>query len=177
MTVTRKFANLGEVTQLAYLPSDFDASLRYWTEIVGAGPFFLLENIELGDRKYRGQPTDAVFSVAIGYWGDLQIELCRPESGGTSIYNGPYAVRDQLHHVCLFVEDIAAARQLAAEAGAEVIFEGKLGDGEVIYVDAGGGPGSLIELVQLGTGGPELFATFRDAARDWDGSDPLRRLG
>lgn len=179
MTISRKFASLGEVKQLAYLPSDFDAALRYWTETVGAGPFFLLENIELGERKYLGQPTDAVFSVAIGYWGELQIELCRHESGGESIYaGGPYAVRDQLHHVCLVIDDFADARRVVAETGATVVFEGRVGDdGEVMYVDAGGGPGGLIEVVQLATGGTELFAMFRDAARDWDGSEPLRRLG
>lgn len=178
MTPPRNFAALGEVVQLAFLPSDFDAALRYWTETVGAGPFFMLENIELGDRKYRGQPTGAIFSVAIGYWGEMQIELCRSEGGGPSHLDGDYAVRDQLHHICLFVEDIAEARQVTADVGGEVIFEGNVGDdGKVIYVDAGGGPGALIEMVQLGGGGPELFAMFRDAARDWDGSEPLRRLG
>ena len=178
MTPPRNFAALGEVVQLAYLPSDFDAALRYWTETVGAGPFFLLQNIELGDRKYRGQPTGAIFSVAIGYWGNLQIELCRPEGGGPSHLDGDYAVRDQLHHVCLFVDDIDEARRVTADAGGEVIFEGKVGDdGAVIYVDAGGGPGSLIEMVQPMTGAPELFAMMRDAASGWDGSEPLRRLG
>ncbi len=178
MTPPRTFAALGEVVQQAYLPSDFDAALRYWTETVGAGPFFLLENIELGDRKYRGEPTGAIFSVAIGYWGDLQIELCRSEGGGPSHLDGDYAVRDQLHHICLFVDDIAEARRVTDEAGAEVIFEGKVGDdGAVIYADAGGGPGSLIEMVQLASGGEAFFAMMRDAARNWDGSEPLRRLG
>lgn len=178
MTPLGKIAALGEVAQLAYLPTDFDGALRYWTETVGAGPFFLLEHIELADRKYRGEPTDAVFSVAIGYWGDLQIELCRSDRGGPSHCNGDYAVRDQLHHVCLFVDDIAEARQVAASAGAEVIFEGKVGDdGEVIYIDAGGGPGSLIEIVQLATGGEAFFAMMRDAARNWDGTEPVRRVG
>lgn len=178
MTPPRPLAALGEVVQLAYLPSDFDAALEYWTRKVGAGPFFLLENIELGDCKYRGQPSDAVFSVAIGYWGDLQIELCRADGGGPSHLNGDYAVKDRLHHVCLFVDDIGEARRATEAADGEVIFEGRVGeDGRVIYVDLGGGPGALIEMVQLGAGGPELFAMIRDSARGWDGSEPLRRLG
>lgn len=172
------FKALGTVMQLAYLPDDFDAAVKHWTEVVGVGPFFLLPNIQLGDMKYRGQPTDAMFSVAIAYWGDLQIELIRPENDGPSIYNGEYAVKDRLHHVCIVVDDLTAARAACAEAGAEILVEGKVGDtGEVIYVDAGGGPGNVLEFVKLMTGGDDLFAMMRDAARNWDGTDPLRTIG
>ncbi|KQX17871.1 MULTISPECIES: VOC family protein [unclassified Sphingomonas] len=169
---------LGNIIQMAYLPEDFDATLRYWTDTVGVGPFFLMENIRLGDMRYRGQPTDAVFSIAIAYWGDIQIELIRPENDAQSIYSGDYAVKDQLHHVCIFVDSIADARRACADAGAEILVEGKVGDsGEVIYVDAGGGPGHVIELLQPMAGSEGLFAMIKDAARDWDGSEPLRKLG
>jgi len=169
---------LGDIVQMAYLPEDFDAAIRYWTETVGVGPFFLLENIRIGEMRYRGQPTDAVFSVAIAYWGDIQIELVRPENDAPSIYNGDYAVKDRVHHVCIFVDSLEEARRACAEAGAEILVEGKVGnDGEVIYVDAGGGPGQVIELLQPMTGANGMFAMMRDAARDWDGSEPLRILG
>jgi methylmalonyl-CoA/ethylmalonyl-CoA epimerase len=142
------------------------------------GPFFLLQNIQLGGMKYRGEPTDAVFSVAIGYWGDIQIELCRAENDAPSIYSGEYAVTDRLHHVCIFVDSIVEARRACAEAGAEVIVEGKVGDsGEVIYVDAGSGPGHLIELLEPMVGSEGLFAMMREPARNWDGSEPLRTIG
>lgn len=70
---------LGDIVQIAYLPSDFDAAVKYWTETMGVGPFFVLQNVHLGEMKYLGEPTDAVFSIAIGYWGDIQIELIRAE--------------------------------------------------------------------------------------------------
>lgn len=169
---------LGTLVQIAYLPEDFDAALKYWTEVVGVGPFFLMENIQLGECKYRGQPTDAMFSIAIGYWGDIQIELVRPENDAPSIYNGEYAVKDRMHHVCVFIDDIAAARAACAEIGAEILVEGKVGEeGAVIYVDAGGGPGHVIELLQPAPGSDGLFGMMRDAARGWDGSEPLRKLG
>lgn len=169
---------LGEIVQIAYLPEDFDAALKYWTETVGVGPFFLLENVRLGEMKYRGTPSDAVFSIAIGYWGDIQIELIRAENDAPSIYSGEYAVKDRVHHVCIFVESIEQARRACAEVGAEILVEGKVGDtGEVIYVDAGGGPGHVIELLQPMAGSEGLFAMMKDAARDWDGSDSLRVVG
>ncbi|MDR2857006.1 MAG: VOC family protein [Novosphingobium sp.] len=169
---------IGNIVQIAYLPEDFDAAIRHWTEIVGVGPFFLLENIRLGEMRYRGQPSDAEFSIAIGYWGDMQIELIRAENDAPSIYTGEYAVKDRVHHVCIFVDSIAEARKACAEAGAEILVEGKVGNtGEVIYVDAGGGPGHVIELLQPMAGSDSLFAMMKEAARNWDGSEPLRIIG
>ena len=169
---------LGDIIQIAYLPADFDGALRHWTETMGVGPFFLMENVRLGEMRYRGQPSDAVFSIAIGYWGDIQIELIRAENDAPSIYTGEYAVTDRMHHVCIFVDSIADARKACAEIGAEILVEGKVGDtGEVIYVDAGGGPGNVVELLQPIKGSEGLFAMMKQAARDWDGSDPLRKIG
>ena len=175
--MTRKITQLGPVGQLAYLPQDFDRAVKYWTETMGVGPFFLMENVALGECKYKGVPTDAVFSIAIAYWGDVQIELIRPENREPSIYTGDYAVTDQLHHICIFVDSIAEARAACAEAGAEILVEGKVGeDGEVIYVDAGQGPGGVIELLQNMTGADAIFQSIKDAGKNWDGSDPLRKL-
>jgi hypothetical protein len=55
--------------------------------------------------------------------------------------------------------------------------EGKLaGGGEVIYVDTGGGPGTMVEILEPGPGTAGFFAMMREAARGWDGADPLRTL-
>jgi catechol 2,3-dioxygenase-like lactoylglutathione lyase family enzyme len=172
-------AGLGEIMQLAFVPADFDAALDYWTRVIGAGPFFALDHVKLEDLKYYGAPADVDFSMALGYWGDMQIELIRQHNDAPSIYK---AWRDEgregLHHVCILVDDIALARAACAEAGAVVAQEGKVtGGGEVIYVDTGGGPGTLVEILQPGPGSRGFFSMMRDAARGWDGSEPLRRLG
>ncbi len=178
MTKPNAITALGPVGQLAYLPADFDAAIRYWTETMGVGPFYVLENVALGGMKYKGQPSGAVFSIAIAYWGDVQIELIRAENAEPSIYTGEYAVNDRLHHICIFVDSIEEARRAAAEAGAEILVEGTVGeDGAVIYVDPGNGPGHVIELLQNMTGADGIFQMIKDAGKDWDGSDPLRILG
>lgn len=178
MTLARSIAALGPIGQMAYLPRDFDAAVRYWTQTMGVGPFFLLPNVRLGNMRHKGQPTDAVFSIAIAYWGDMQIELVRPENDAPGIYTGEYAVTDRLHHVCIFVDSIAEARAAVAAAGAEILVEGDVGDdGAVIYVDAGGGPGHVIEILQSMSSGHGLFAMIKAASVDWDGSEPLRVLG
>lgn len=171
------FARLGEIMQLAFVPSDFDAAVEHWTETMGAGPFFLLENVSLVEPRYRGEASAPVFTMAIGYWGALQIELIRQENVAPSIYGGEYGVRDRLHHVCVLVDSIDEARAVCSASGAEVVQEGRVAaGGAVIYVDPGTGPGNLVELLQPSPGTRELFAMMRDAHAGWDGSEPLRRL-
>lgn len=174
----KSLASLGDIMQLAFVPSDFGAAIRHWTGVMGAGPFFLLPNVSLPGGRYRGEPSDPVFTMALGYWGDMQIELIRPENDAKSLYRGEYGVADVLHHVCVLVDSIAAARVRCEDIGAEIIFEAPVGDtGGVIYADPGTGPGTLVELLEPQAGTRELFAMMRDAAKDWDGSEPLRSLG
>ncbi len=171
-------ASLGDVMQLAFVPADFDAAVKHWTQVIGAGPFFLLPNVSLPGGRYRGGPSDPLFTMALGYWGEMQIELIRPENDAASIYRGDYGVTDVLHHVCVLVDSIAEARARCGEVGAEIIFEAPVGEsGGVIYADPGTGPGTLVELLEPQAGTRELFAMMREAARNWDGSEPLRTLG
>jgi len=170
-------SGFGQIAQMAFVPSDFDAAIAYWTKIMGVGPFYLFEDIALEDMRYRGQPTDARFTVAIAYWGDIQIELVKAENDAPAHYNGDYGVRDRLHHVLQFVDDFDAAMRAVAAAGGEIIVSGSFGGGQVAYVDPGAGPGGLVEIFQPGEGAGALFDMIKQAGVDWDGSDPIRRLG
>lgn len=167
---------IGPVMQIAFVPKDFDAAIRYWTETMGVGPFFLIENIQLGEMRYLGEPSDCLFSIAIAYWGDMQVELIRQENDAPSIYRGQEG--GVLHHTCVLTDDIDKARRLAQESGATILVEAKVApDGAVLYVDTGGGPGSIVEILQMSSGSDGLFAMIKAASVGWDGNDPLRKLG
>lgn len=170
-------AAIGPVMQIAFVPDDFDSALRHWTEVMGVGPFFLLENIRLEEMRYLGETSDAVFTIALAYWGDLQVELIRQDNDAPSLY------RDRrnggaMHHVCILTDDITAARATADAAGCDLLVEAKVGaDGAVIYVDSKGYPGGIVEVLQPASGSEGLFAMIRETARSWDGAEPVRRLG
>lgn len=172
-------SRLGTVMQLAYVPKDMDAALRYWTDTLGVGPFFKIPNIAVTAAKYRGEPANIEFSVYIAYWGDIQIELIEQYNDAPSIYSTwRQEGHESLHHVCIVVEDMAHARAVCAAAGATVMQEIWLPNGgEAIYVDAGGGPGSLIEMICFPPENYAFFDMMRDAARNWDGSEPVRVVG
>ena len=178
MTMQGGIAALGEIMQLAYVPDDFDAAIEHWTKTMGVGPFFVMEGIHLDGMTYRGEPTDAVFTLALAYWGDLQIELIKPQDDHPSIYSGEYAdVGGGLHHVCILVDDIEKAYAACREHDAEIVIEGNFGNSRVIYLDPGQGPGSLVEVLQQDPDGPDLFGMIKAASIDWDGSEPVRKLG
>lgn len=176
--MTDTIASLGAVMQLAYVPSDIDAAVTFWTKTMGAGPFFRLPHISYREARYRGAPCRVDFSVLIGYWGDLQIELIEQHCDSPSIYR---AWRDEgregLHHVCILVDSIARARAACAASGASVEQEIFLEGAEAIYVDTGGGPGTMVEILQPSPDFEGMFQMMRDAAKGWDGRDPVRSLG
>lgn len=179
MTQADSLAALGPVMQLSYCPADYDAALAYWIS-VGAGPFFEMPHVQLEDVKFRGQPSPIDFSMALGYMGDIQIELIRQHNDAASIYAEWRAEgHEGVQHMCVLVDDIAEARRRVSAQGGTVLQEATLpgGAGAVIYVDTGGGPGTIMEYLQIGDAGRAGFAMMRDAHRGWDGSDPIRGRG
>ena len=176
----KSIAALGPVMQMAFVPADFDAALRFWTETIGAGPFVLMEHIKAENSKYKGAPADIDFTAAMGYWGDMQIELIKQHNDTPSIYS---TWREQgldgLHHVCIAVDDMQHAREVCAAAGATVLQEAQFrgGSAEVLYVDTHGGPGTMVEIWKGDDAGRAFFAGLRELARNWDGSNPVRRPG
>ncbi|WP_185267049.1 VOC family protein [Halopseudomonas xiamenensis] len=169
-------SRLGRIMQLAWVPSDYDAALRHWTETMGVGPFFEMNHIQVDSCHYRGQPVALDFSVAIAYWGDMQIELVRQHNNAPSIYQSWLEQgREGLHHICLKIDNMVEARALCADADAEVMQEVWLpGGGEAIYVDLGG---LMVEMIDFPEESLAVFAEMKTAADNWDGSAPVRVLG
>lgn len=169
-------AQLGPVMQLSYCPVDYEAALQHWIGL-GAGPFFEMHHVQLENVKYKGQPSPIDFSMALGYFGDIQIELIRQHNDAPSMYRDWLSEgREGLQHMCVLVDDIDDARARAAAAGCSILQEGTLqgGAGAVIYVDTGGGPGTVMEYLKIGEAGRAGFTMMREAHRVWDGSDPVR---
>src|SRR5947207_1962468 len=140
--------------QMAYVPGDFDRALRFWTETIGAGPFFAIDHVKLERVRYRGEPSDIDFSMMLGYWGDMQIELIRQHNDSPSIFKTwRDEGREGLHHVCVLVDDMAPVREMYKNACVAAVQEALVpGGGEVVYLNTGGGPGSLVEVLKPGAG-------------------------
>lgn len=168
-------AGLAPIMQIAYVPEDFDKALEFWTRTMGVGPFCHMEHVEVPLIKYRGVPAQIDFSIALAYWGDIQIELVQQHNDAPSIYS-EWRTADMhgMHHICQLVDDIEVAKEACLRAGGDVVQELKLEGGAAIYVDMGGGPGAILEIIQAPTALSEMFARVKAASKVWDGSAPLR---
>jgi methylmalonyl-CoA/ethylmalonyl-CoA epimerase len=175
-------ARLGPIAQLAYVPRDFDAALQTWITQYGVGPFHLWEHIAVDRMWTDGRPASPDFSVALAYWGDVQIELIRQHNDAPSIYRDWNS--DALHHILIAAEDYDAALKACETAGFPVAMagEGLLGspDFRFCYCALGAnGPAGYVEFAARPAGGgafAERTIAMKAASVDWDGRDPIRAM-
>ena len=59
----------------AYVVENIEATVERLAEQLGAGPFFLVENVPLENISSRGEPAEFVHHSAFGYCGGGPIEL------------------------------------------------------------------------------------------------------
>jgi hypothetical protein len=177
-----KLSNLGPIMQLAYVPPDFDAAVAYWTQTLGVGPFFMWNHIEVDELIYRDEMVSVDFSVALAYWGDIQIELIRQDNAAPSIYRDWNS--GALHHIQLSVADYDEALATCARSGFTLAMEGRglvgAKDLRFAYCDLGArGPAGFVEFAHRPEGAgavQDRMMWMKDASRDWDGTDPIRSL-
>lgn len=172
----------GEMFQVGYVVPDLDAALAHWTERMKVGPFFLYPMpIPFRSVAFRGNridPPDVIRRVAVGYAGDMMIELIEPGSAPSTYREFLGAGLQGVHHLGAMADDLDATRDRMIADGATVIMEGKLAVGEFCYLEFGGDPpGTLYELMNGSDDRRALFGSMKAAAQGWDGKDPVRQLG
>jgi hypothetical protein len=165
----------GEIRQMGYVVRDIHAALRHWTEVLRVGPFFYAERMPLTNFRYRGEPSDCAFSVAIGNSGGVQVELIQPVNDAPSMYRDFLAAgREGLQHVSSWPENYEEVLELARKAGHRIGQSGETVRGPFVYYETEAHPGTVMEVAALTPTRKRQFAAIEQAARVWDGSDPIR---
>jgi hypothetical protein len=170
------------VIQLGFVVPNIEAAVAHWASI-GVGPFFLLDHIQFGRCHFRGKPLEIDLSVAVGQWGSVQVELIHQHCDTPSIYTTfDGSARGGLQHMGVMTDSVADSLTRLAERKVEPVQAGETANGiRFAYVNTdalpGAHPGGMIELIERGPAIDGFFGLVRKAAVDWDGRDPLRRLG
>jgi len=171
-------ARFGPVMQLGFVVGDLEHAMRHWLDKVGIGPFFVLEHVKFAQVLHRGKPTDIDMSVALAQWGAVQVELIQQYNDAPSIYT-EFAGRrlGGLQHLGVMTDSVADDLVRFKKLGIEPVQQGHTGTGiRFAYVDTDDHPGGMIELIEAGAAITGFFKLVRDAAQDWDGSEPIRRM-
>lgn len=170
---------MGGIMQIAYIVPDIDAAMAHYLPRLACGPWFVIEHFPLLDAKYRGQPTELDITLALSFSGSMCFELIQQNNWDTpSVYTEVQQRRGWgFHHFAVscpdFDDDVARYRA----QGHEVALYGVAGVGaRAAYMDTSDVLPGMIELIEMTEATEAFFAMIREAARNWDGSDPIRRL-
>ena len=149
-----------------------------WVTSAGVGPFFITEYSEgmLLDTVYRNQASRLRMITALTQVGDMQLELIQP------IGELPNVFRDTVpeghsayHHIGVWSRDLEGDFDRYRRQGFEVAGSGRtVADGSFGFVDTHIVLGHMTELLEYSEALEERFRMITDAAREWDGKDPIR---
>lgn len=165
---------LGPIIQHGYVVDNLEHVAHQWVEAVGAGPFYVNE-VTLEGYLYRGRPASCPLRIAVGYWGDIQVELIEPASDDDNLYNRALPEENgRLNHCATHVPDLATVLD-GCNLHDRVLQSGHVASGaKFVYLDNYLPGGLHLELIQFPQGGDALFPLMAEAARQWDGSNPIR---
>ena len=167
----------GPIRQSGYVVRDIDSRMRFMAEVVGIGPWFVAREIRIPVCVYRGRPIDLVMHAALANSGSHQIELIQQVSPGSSLYTewlDRYPDGGPLQHVSSWAPDFDATIARATAAGWVMVHEGRSGYGPFGYLEHPTDPQTIFEVAEYNPARQSVFEQIAEAARDWDGADPIR---
>ena len=169
------------VRQIAYFVADLHAAAAGHTRSFGSGPFFVFEHVPLTHSEHRGVARPFDHSSAYGQWGDVMVELVVQHNADPSAFHDMYphgSGRFGIHHTALFVDDLSAAIAGFADQGLALAQYATNATGtDFAFIDAVERYGHMIELYEPTPTLTGFYAMVAGASEDWDGGDPIRKLG
>jgi hypothetical protein len=168
---------LGEPHHCAYVVEDIEATVHRLVDQLGAGPFFLVENVPLENVRSRGEPGEFVHNSAFGFCGGGAIELIEAVSlAPERVEKGFSGPRPRIHHVGYAVPptEVADLRSSLDERGLPQYLSSELGEVDMTLHDASAALGHDIEILVDSAGLRDFFGMVSAGAQGWDGSEPLR---
>ncbi len=173
-------AQLGDPHHHAYVVDDIEATVNRLVDQLGAGPFFLIENVPLENVLSCGEPAEFVHHSAFGSCDGSPIELIEVVSlAPERVETGFSGARPRIQHVGYVVPatEVADLRTSLDERGLTQYLSSQLGGVETTLHDASAILGHDIEIHVDNQGLHDFFSMVSGAAEGWNGSEPLRPLG
>lgn len=165
---------LGQVRQLGHVVEDLDRAVQAWSTRLAVGPWLVIRNITL-HCLYRGAASEPRIDIALGYRGEMQIELIQQTNGAASPYRafidaGQYG----LHHIAFLSERIHEDVQRLQQAGMTLACDISMpAGGRYVYFDSPvPGEKTFVELLETTPAMRQMFEQGMAATAGWDGRTP-----
>ena len=166
---------VGRIVQVAYAVEDVRRAARRFADRLGAGPFFVRRHDLPRFVEHDGRPAAFDHSSAYGQWGAVQVELVEIHGAAPASLAAIVQRSSGLHHVATFVASIDAEQDRLAAVGWPAVMTAETAGGlRYAFHDSRADLGHLLEVYEPSPGLLALYATVAEAARSWDGDDPVR---
>jgi hypothetical protein len=169
--------DLGAPHHLAYVVDDIEGAVARLATELGAGPFFLAEDVPLENVLSHGEAAEFAHDSAFGAGGGTAIELIQPARLSPARveerFGGP---RPRLQHVGYVVsaDSVTNLRRELNGSGVSEYLSSRLGELDSTLHDASALLGHDLEIHADCDPLRAFFGMVLDAAEGWDGSEPLR---
>ena len=167
-------SDFGKVIQHSYIVPNIEDVVPRWATL-GVGPFFLGPPASIEEYYYRGEKCDCSLRVALGFWGDIEVELLEPVGNDKTFYSDTLSkAPGQLNHFASIVGDVDA---LISEHGlqGQVVQHGTASGVRFAYVEDLLPGGLLLEIFEETPLVATSFQAILEESRKWDGTRPLRK--
>lgn len=165
--------------QIAYFVNDIRAAAKMMADTLGAGPFYVIDHIELEWGIHRGQACQFLHSSAYGQWGDVMMELIQQDEEGPSPFRDMFAPgQEGLHHTACFVDSLDETLDQYAQQGYPTAARAmaKLGT-EFAFIDTTPLMGHMIEVYVADETLLGFYDSVKTASHNWMGDDAVRTIG
>jgi Glyoxalase/Bleomycin resistance protein/Dioxygenase superfamily len=167
------------LVQLGWSVPDYRSAAENWLKLAGVGPFFVQEHVPMHNVIYRGKQTTYDHSIAIGWWGGVEIELMQQHCTNPShmrdvVPNGGYGFVS----VSWFAPDLDAETRRLEALGFPLYWSGEFGSGmSARWFDARHVLGAAIEVFPEHEMMRQGFSRLERIAKAWNGDRPIREMG
>ncbi len=118
-------------------------------------------------------------SIALANSGPLQVELIQQRNDAPSMYRDFLdAGHEGLQHIAYWTQQFDAEMERLSVSGYRVGQSGEAGgpDGRFVYLETETHPGTVVEFSEISGTKGRFFEMIAMAAREWDGTQPVRRM-
>jgi len=156
--------------QIAYPVDDVQRAAALFSARTGAGPFFVLRNIPLARSRVRGHDAPFDHSSAYGQWGEVMVELVQEHTAPL------VAPGSGIHHVAFMVPDLDQALIDALGYGWSEELWAATATGQCFAFVRAPELGHLVEMYEPSERLVGFYQRVAEAARGWNGDEPVRLL-
>ncbi len=107
---------------IGYWVDDLDAAMADATELLGVGPFRVMEHVDLGEFRFQGGPGILDHSAAFTQWGPIILELNQAHDVQPPELRAALGVaHGAVSHTSWWTPDLAAETQHLESAGCALL--------------------------------------------------------